>query len=160
MSEFVAFLGALGVLAARLSPNTDRFGRLRCEAVNGIPSELCVQAEVCGREPSNPPAPRREQLPPHLRQDRIRLPQARFNHNALERLKAGLLAEQRHQASDVHPSRSRRLLPLCSLAQAPVRDRIDDATRCARRNCSYHITRSFEKARYPWCLSPSARTSR
>jgi hypothetical protein len=39
MSEFVAFLGALRVFAVKLSRNTDRIGRLRCEAVNGIPSE-------------------------------------------------------------------------------------------------------------------------
>src|SRR5208337_5466309 len=54
-----------------------------------------------------------------------------------------------------HPSRSRRLLSLCSFARVPVRDRIDDATRWASRDCSLHITRSFEKTRCPWFLSPS-----
>ena len=37
----------------------------------------------------------------------------------------------------------------------PPRDRIDDATRWASRNGSLHITRSFEKTRCPWFLSPS-----
>ena len=50
MSEFVAFLGAVRVFAVKLSRNTNRFGRLRCEAVNGIPSGQCVPAEVRSRE--------------------------------------------------------------------------------------------------------------
>jgi hypothetical protein len=55
-----------------------------------------------------------------------------------------------------HPSRSRRLLSLCSFSPVPARNRIDAATRWASWNCSLHIARYFEKTRCPWFLSPSS----
>ena len=62
MSEFVSFLGPRRAFAVNLYRHTDRFGRLRCESVGGITSESRVAAEARGREPGNPPAPRRERL--------------------------------------------------------------------------------------------------